>query len=162
MSFCWRSKIFSMKCIWIRKFSYPYINMRGRRVIGISGSLIWLKTQIGLIFNFCDEFLWSPDDPVSQIGSPHLHVGAPGIFSDLLRSGQMLKWVRRGEGCGKQRGATAPIQCLVKLQPLFLSLWWKTCVWQNCSLGSCVCSEGPAFGQKTLVILTWRSARYIL
>ena len=29
--------------------------------------------------------------PVSQIHSPHLHDGAPGIFSDLLRSVQMLK-----------------------------------------------------------------------
>ena len=29
--------------------------------------------------------------PVSQIHSPHLHVGAPGIFSDLSRAVQMLK-----------------------------------------------------------------------
>ena len=29
--------------------------------------------------------------PVSQIHSPHLHAGAPGIFSELLRSVQMLK-----------------------------------------------------------------------
>ena len=33
---------------------------------------------------------WSLEGPVSQIHSPHLHVGAPGIFSDL-RSVQMLK-----------------------------------------------------------------------
>ena len=31
-----------------------------------------------------DEFRWSPEGPVSQIHSPHLHVGAPGVFSDLL------------------------------------------------------------------------------
>ena len=31
-----------------------------------------------------------PEEPVSQIHSPHLHVGAPGIFLDLLRSVQML------------------------------------------------------------------------
>ena len=38
-----------------------------------------------------NSFYASPDDPVSQIHSPHLHAGAPGIFSDLLRSVQMLK-----------------------------------------------------------------------
>ena len=31
------------------------------------------------------------EGPVSQIYSPHLHAGAPGIFSDLVRSVQMLK-----------------------------------------------------------------------
>ena len=51
-------------------------------------------------------------------------------------------------GCGK-REATATIQSLVKLQPWFLSLWWKTCLRQNCSLGFSPCSEGPAFGQNT-------------
>ena len=57
-------------------------------MIGISGSLIWSKI---LIFNPCGEFRCSPKGPVSQINSPHLLVGAPGIFSDLLRSVQMLK-----------------------------------------------------------------------
>ena len=52
-------------------------------------------------------------------------------------------------GCGKQRESTAPIKSLVKLQPRFLSLRWKTCLRQNCSLGSSGCSEGPAFGQNT-------------
>ena len=70
--------------------SEPAIYM-GRRVIGISGSLIWSKTLMELIFNPCGEFRWSPEGPFSQIHSPHLHVGAPGIFSDLLRSVQMLK-----------------------------------------------------------------------
>ena len=54
--------------------------IRGRRVIGISGSLIWSKTLIKLISNPCGEFRWSPEGPVSQIHSPHLLVGAPGIF----------------------------------------------------------------------------------
>ena len=47
----------------------------------------------------------------------------------------------------------APIQSLVKLQPWFLSLRWKTCLWQNCSLGCCACSEGPALGQNTLMMI---------
>ena len=38
---------------------------------------------------------------------------------------------------------------LVKLQLWFLGLQWKTCLWQNCSLGFCACSEGPALGQNT-------------
>ena len=45
--------------------------------------------------------------PVSQIHSPHLHVGTPVIFSDLLRSVQMLE--RERVGCGKQREVTGPI-----------------------------------------------------
>ena len=56
-------------------------------------------------------------------------------------------------GCGKQREATAPIQSLVKLQPWILSLWWKTCLRQNCSLGSCACSERPDLGEKTLIVM---------
>ena len=59
---------------------------------------IWSKTLMELIFNPCGEFRWSPEGPVSQIHSPHLHVSAPGIFSDLLRSIQMLK---REWGAGK-------------------------------------------------------------
>ena len=63
----------------------------GRRVIGISGSPIWSKTLMEQIFNPCSEFRWSREGPVRQIHCPHLHIGAPGIFSDLLRSVQMLK-----------------------------------------------------------------------
>ena len=118
---------------------------RRRRVIVISGSLIWSKTLMELIFNPCDEFRCSLEGPVSQIHSPHIHAGAPGNFSDLLRSVQMLKRV----GCGKQRETSAPFQSLHKLQPWFVSLRWKICLQQNCSLGSCAWSEGPALGQNT-------------
>ena len=52
-------------------------------------------------------------------------------------------------GSEKLREATVPIQSLVKLQPWFLSLQWKTCHRQNYNLGSCACSKGPAFGQNT-------------
>ena len=97
-------------------------NKRGRRVIGISGSLIWSKTLMQLIFNPCGEFWWSPEGPVSQIHSPHLLVGAPRIFSDLLRFVQMLK---REWGAGSYRTYSS----LVKLQPRFLSLQWKTSLW---------------------------------
>ena len=51
-------------------------------MIGISGSRIWSKTLMELIFN--------------PYGSLHLHIGAPGIFSDLLRSD-----AKERVGCGK-------------------------------------------------------------
>ena len=123
---------------------------KGRRLIWIPGSLIWSKSLMELMFNTCGEFRWSPEGPVSQIHSPHHLFGAPGIFSYLLKFVQMVK---ERVGCGKQREATAPIKSLVKLQPWFLSLWWKTCLRQNCSLGFSACSEGPAFGQNTLMMM---------
>ena len=67
--------------------------------------------------------------------TPHLLVGAPGIFSDA----------RERVGCREQWEATAPIKSLVKLQTWFQNLQWK----KNCSLGFSACSEGPAFGQNT-------------
>ena len=42
---------------------------------------------------------------------------------------------------------------LAELQLWFLSLRWKTCLRQNCNLGSCACSEGPALQQKTLMMM---------
>ena len=110
---------------------YPSMCVWARRVIGISGSLIWSKILMELIFNPCGEFWWSPEGPVSQIHSSHLHSGAPGIFSDLLRSVQSLKreWVQ------KTMGSNCTCSYQVKLQPWFLSLRWKTVFGQNCSLG---------------------------
>ena len=98
---------------------------RGRRVIGISGSLMWSKTLMELVFNPCGEFRWSSEGPVSQIHSPHLLIGAPGIFSDHLRFVQMLKreWVRKATGSYRTYSSQ------VKLQPWFLSLQWKTYIW---------------------------------
>ena len=78
----------SFKLDWIY---WLLVFTRRRRVIGISWSLIWSKTLMEVIFNPCDEFRGSPESPVRQIHSPHLHVVAPAIFADLLRSVQMLK-----------------------------------------------------------------------
>ena len=78
-----------------------YQVQRGRRVIGISGSLIWSKTLMELIFNPWGEFRWSLEGPVSLIHSPHLLAGAPGIFSDLLKSVQMIKREWGAESNGK-------------------------------------------------------------
>ena len=60
-------------------------------VIGIFRFLIWSKSLMKLIVNPCDEFRLSPEGSISSIHSPHLHVGAHGIFSDLLRFVEMLK-----------------------------------------------------------------------
>ena len=78
-----------------------------------------------LIFNPYGEFHLSPEGPVSQIHSPHLHDGTPGIFSDPLRSVQTLK----RSGVRKATGTYCIYSSLVKLQPWFLSSRLKTCLW---------------------------------
>ena len=107
-----------------------------------------VKNLMELIFNLCGEFRWSPKGPVSQIHSPHLHAGAPGIFSDLLRSVQMLKRQWGAESNGKlpqifipsktptlvsefavedlPLGRTAALvpEIVVKDLPLGRTLWW--------------------------------------
>ena len=99
----------------------------GRRVIGISGSLIWSKNLMELIFDPCGEFRWSPVDPISQMHSPHIYAGAPGVFSDLLRSAQMLK----GEW-GAESNWKIPCQFIpTKFRSWCVRLQWKTCRWQN-------------------------------
>ena len=60
-----------------------------------------VKNPDGTDFNPCCEFRWSPEGPVSQIYSPLLHAGAPGIFSDLLRFVHMLKKAWDAESNGK-------------------------------------------------------------
>ena len=54
-----------------------------------------------MIFNHCCEFRGSPEGPVSQIHSPHLQDGAPGIFSDPLRFVKMLRREWDAESNGK-------------------------------------------------------------
>ena len=152
-------------------------------MIGISGSLIRTKTLMELIYNPCGEFRWSPEDPVSQIHTPHLLVGAPWIFSDILRSVQMLKREWGAESNGKLQylfipGKTAALVTefaveelpSAELQPLFLSLQWKTCLWaelkfwflslhlktclgQNCNLGSWVNGGRPPFDRTATLVL---------
>ena len=60
-----------------------------------------VKTLMDLIFKPCGEFRWSPVGLASQIHSPHLLFGAPGIVSDLLRFVQMLKREWGAESNGK-------------------------------------------------------------
>ena len=117
-----------------------YIHM----LFGISGSLIWSKTLMELIFNLCGEYRWSPESPVSQIHSLHLHVGAPDLLRSL-RSVQMLKREWDAESNGKLLHLFIPSKTALLVPEFGVG----TCLRQNCSVGSCACSEGPALGQKT-------------
>ena len=105
---------------------------------------------MGLIYNPCCEFRLSPEGPVSQIHSPRIYVDGPQIFSDLLRSVQMLKreWV--AESNGKLPHLFIPSKTAI----LFPEFAVKTYLWQNCSLGAWICSQKPALEQKTLTIIT--------
>ena len=129
----------------------------------ISGSLIWSKTVMELILNPCGEFWWSPEGPLSQIHSPHLHAGAPGIIPDLLRPVQMLKREWGAESKGKLPHIFFPSKTETfvpdfAMVPEFavkdLSLGQKPAFGQNCSLGAWVCSERPGIGQNTLMMMT--------
>ena len=95
-----------------------------------------------LVFNPCGEFRWSLEGPVSQIHSPHLQVGDPGIFSDLSRSVKMVKRGWGAESNGKlphlfipdKTGALVPefaVEVLpsAELQPWFLRFQWRTYPW---------------------------------
>ena len=72
---------------------------------------------------------------------------------DLFRSFKVYSDAKERVRRGNQREATASIQSLVKLQLWFRNLRWKRCLWQNCNLGSCACSKGPALRQNTLMMI---------
>ena len=93
----------------LRAGYFTYVHLEDTKTdLGAKGDVgfldlwsVWKKTQMELIFNPCGEFRWSPESPVSQIQSPQLHLGAPGIFWDLVRSVQMLKREWGAESNGK-------------------------------------------------------------
>ena len=112
-------------------------------MIGISGSLIWSKTLLELIFNPCGEFR---EVRRAQLAKP-THLTNTLVPLGSLRSFKVCSDAKERVGRGKQRKATVPIQSLVKLQQWFLSVR-KICLRQNCTNGSCVCVCGrPAFGR---------------
>ena len=132
-----QNPLYSAKVV-LPSFVWNYMKIRGQRVIRIFRSLIWSKTTMELIFNPCGEFRWSLEGPVSQIHSPHLQIGAPGLFSDLLRSVQILKreWVQKATGSYHTYsipGKTAALvpAFAVKDLPLGRTLWWLWWWYEN-------------------------------
>ena len=90
----------------------------------------------------CGEFRWSPEGQASQIHSPHFNCSVPGIFSDILKSIEMLNGEWDAESNGKLPLLSTPSKtaawvpefagktCLwAELRPWFLSLQWRTCPW---------------------------------
>ena len=107
--------------------------------MGISGSLIWSKTLMELIFNPCAEFRWSPED---------LYVEVHGIFSDFSRSAQMLNREWGAESNGKLLDLFIPS----KTATLVSEFAGEDLPLDRRNLGSCVCSRRPALGQHTLMM----------
>ena len=70
---------------------------------------------------------------------------------DLFRSFKVYSNAKERVGVRKSTGSYRTYSSLVELQSWFLSLRWKTCLRQKCSLGSCDCGEGP--GQNSLMII---------
>ena len=134
--------IINLILLFITKFNVITLSSwKERRVTGISGYLNWSKTLMEQIFKTCGEFRWSTEGPVSQIHPPHLLVGSPRIFSDLLKSVLMLK-----RECGAESNGKLPHVFIFRKTtgPEFA---WKTWFRQNSSLGSCACSEDLTLGR---------------
>ena len=117
----------------------------GRRVVGISGSLIWSKTLMELIRNLYGEFRWIPKSLVRRIHSPHLHVGTISfkVCSDAKESG-----VRKATGSYRTYWVLGKTAALV---PEFAVEDLPSAELQP-TVGSCVCSEGLVLGQNTLMM----------
>ena len=116
----------------------------GQRLIGISGSLIWSKTLIELIFNPCGEFRWSP---LMLLGS----LRSFKVCSDA-RERERERERERG-GVRKGTGSYLTYSSLVKLLPGFLVCGGIPAFGRNSSLGVWICSERPALGQNTLMMI---------
>ena len=140
---------FAVKDLSLGRTHWRKLYIWKRRVIGISGSPVWSKTLTELIFNPRGEFRWSLESSVSQIHSPHLHIGAIGIFQIFLRSVKMLKREWDAESN-------------VKLSYLFIPSKTNLGSWvcngrpafgQNCNLDFCSYNERPALGQDNLMMM---------
>ena len=124
-------------------------------VIGSSDSLIWSETMMELIFNPSGEFRLSPEDLVSQttlltstLGKP---LSSPWVPWYVFRSVQMLTREWGAENNGKLPHLFMPSKTATSVP----DLQWKTCLWTELNLGSCVCTERPSLGQNTLVMMNY-------
>ena len=78
--------------------------------------------------------------PVNQVHCLHHIYLRPW---DLFRSFKVCSDAKERVGCGRRK--------VVKLQHWFPS--WRPAFGRTASLGSCACSEGPALGQNTLMMM---------
>ena len=114
-------KLPSLDPIYIYIYIYIYILYTGgKEWLGFpnlwSGQKLWWNWYLTPVVNF-----GGPEGPVSQIHSPHLLIGAPGIFRSFKACSDAKE--------RKATGICRSYSLLVKLQPRFLSLQWKTCLW---------------------------------
>ena len=134
-------------CIYIYIYIQYIVGAKGDWDLRISDLV---KTLMELKFNPCGEFRWSLEDPVSQIHSPHLHDGDPGISSDLLRSVQMLKREWGVESNGKLLHLFIPSETATMFPAFAVE---DPAFGHNCSLGALICNERQALGQNTLMLI---------
>ena len=122
-------KTFTTQCIELQPFS---------------GQKPWWNWYSTSVVNFCG--VWRAQLAKSTLLTSMLC--APGIFSDLLKSVQMLKreWVR------KETGSYRTYSSLVKLQPWFLSLWWDTCLWAELQPWFLSLRGRSAFGRTAILV----------
>ena len=126
-------------------FLKAFVVLWGQRVIGISGALIWSKPWWNWYLT-----------PAVNFGEARRAQLAKSILltSTLLPLGsfKVCSDAKEKVACGKQR-KLPHLSIPNKTADRFLSLRWKTCLEQNCSLGSSVCSKGPALGQNNLLMI---------
>ena len=103
--------------------------IRGRRVIGISGSLIWSKTLMELIFNLGGEFR---DVRRAQLAKSTL-LTSTWCPWDLLGSWRTVQ-ILKGEWGAESNGKLPHLFITSELFPWLLSLRWKTCLWADLQL----------------------------
>ena len=90
-------------------------------------------------------------DQLAKFYSPHLHAGAPGIFSDVLRSVQMLKREWSAESNGKLPHLFIPSKTVTMIPEFAVDdpLLGRTVV----LVPEFVMKERPAVGQNTLIMI---------
>ena len=79
------------------------------------------------------------------------------LTKSILLTSSLVPWdiFRSFKVCSdaEATGSHRTYSSLVKLRPRFLSLQWKTCLWAELKPCAWVCSERPALGQNTMMMM---------
>ena len=119
------------------------------RMIGISGTLICSKILIELYLIAVVNFGEIRRAQLNKFTLLTSTLG-PWVFSDIWRSIQMLKKESlMRKAAGSYRTYLSP----VKLQPWFISLQWKTCLWTQPRPWFLRLQWKTTLGQNILIIL---------